>query len=104
MAAYSKMKGELEEKVKGLGFKHTIVLRPGLLVGSREDSRPAEAMMRHIASGLKKISPSLTNSWAQDADLIAHAAINAAFQAAEGKREGGFWLLLQKDIVELGKK
>jgi uncharacterized protein YbjT (DUF2867 family) len=40
--AYVRMKGELEDAVKALGFKHTVILRPGLIVGGREDSRPAE--------------------------------------------------------------
>ncbi|KAF2735873.1 NAD dependent epimerase/dehydratase family protein-like protein [Polyplosphaeria fusca] len=104
MVPYSKMKGELEEKVKGLGFKHTILLRPGLLVGSREDSRPGEAVMRAIAGGLKKVSPMLVNSWAQDADVIARAAVVAGLQAVEGKKEDGVWILGQKDIIEVGKK
>ncbi|KAF2193986.1 hypothetical protein K469DRAFT_709458 [Zopfia rhizophila CBS 207.26] len=100
---YSKMKGELEDKVKELGFKHTVFVRPGLIVGSREDSRPAEAIVRSIASGLGKLSPMLVNSWAQDAGVIAKAAVNAGLQCEEGKNEG-VWTVGQKEIIELGKE
>jgi hypothetical protein len=36
MFAYMKMKGELEDAVRELGFKHTVFLRPGFICG-RED-------------------------------------------------------------------
>ena len=47
MIPYSKMKGELEDSVNALGFDHTIIVRPGLIVGGREDSRPAEFAIRY---------------------------------------------------------
>lgn len=104
MAAYPKMKGELEEKVKALGFKHTVILRPGLIVGTRQESRPAEAALRYVAGGLSKLSGSLVDFWAQDADVIAKAAVEAGLQCVEGKREAGVWEVGQAEIVRLGKK
>ena len=62
---YSKMKGQLEEAVKELGFPYTVILRPGLLVGERTESRPMEAVIRGIAKGLGAISTGLTDFWAQ---------------------------------------
>lgn len=35
MMGYPQIKGELEEDFKKLDFEHTIILRPGLLMGSR---------------------------------------------------------------------
>ncbi|TIA65144.1 NAD dependent epimerase/dehydratase family protein-like protein [Aureobasidium pullulans] len=102
--AYPKMKGELEEAVKALGFEHTVILRPGLIVGTREDSRPPEFAIRKIAAWAGKISePWLKDFWAQDADVIAKAAVSAALQCAEGKVQRNVWLLSQGDIVRLGK-
>lgn len=99
------MKGELEEEVKKLDFEHTVVLRPGVLVGNRQDSRPAEAVLRAIANGLGRISKGwLTDWWAQDADVIARSAIRAGEQCLGGKREKGVWTLSQGDIVKLGGK
>ena len=101
--AYPRMKGELEDAVKALDFKHTIILRPGLIVGERNESRPAEAVIRGIAKGLRSLTPALTNFWAQDASVIARAAVNAGVQCAESKKEAGVWELGQGDIVALGK-
>lgn len=100
--AYTQMKGELEDKVKGLGFKHTVIVRPGLIMGTRGDSRPAEAALRGFAGLLKKVSPSLTNSWGQEASSIGKAAVVAGVQCVEGKREAGVWEVVQGEIVTLG--
>jgi hypothetical protein len=35
MMGYPQIKGELEEIYKGLNFDHCVILRPGLLMGSR---------------------------------------------------------------------
>jgi nucleoside-diphosphate-sugar epimerase len=102
--AYTKMKGELEEKVKELGFKHTVIVRPGLIMGTRGESRPAEAALRGFAGLLKKVSPALTNFWGQDASTIGKAAVAAGVQCLEGKREPGVWEVGQGEIVSLGGK
>jgi len=101
---YSKMKGELEDAVKELGFKHTVILRPGLIVGDREDSRPPEFVIRKIASLAGALSGNrLKDFWAQDAEVIARAAVAAGVQALEGKKEEGVWEVAQADIVRLGR-
>ncbi|KAI4954581.1 hypothetical protein J4E86_005891 [Alternaria arbusti] len=102
--AYPKMKGELEEAVKGLGFKHTVIVRPGLIVGERSESRPAEAALRSLAKGLRGLTPKMTDWWAQDAGMIARAAVEAGVRCVEGKREEGVWMLEMRDIVELGRE
>ncbi|KAI0765272.1 hypothetical protein C8Q74DRAFT_1041193 [Fomes fomentarius] len=101
--AYPKMKGELEDAVKKLGFDHTVILRPGLIVGDRGESRPAEAVFRKIAGIAGALSTSLKDSWAQDADVIAKAAVSAAVQCVEGKREKGVWEIGQSEIIKLGR-
>lgn len=53
MAAYPKMKGELEERVKALGFQRTVILQPGLLIGAREESRTAEGIAQSLFKGLR---------------------------------------------------
>ena len=103
MLAYPKMKGELEEAVKQLGFEHTVILRPGLIVGQREDSRPPEFAFRKIAGWAGMVSNSLKDFWAQDSDVIAKAAVSAALQCHEGKVQDKVWMLNQSDIVRLGR-
>ncbi|PSN75551.1 NAD(P)-binding protein [Corynespora cassiicola Philippines] len=102
-APYTQMKGELEDKVKELGFKNTVILRPGVLLGDRQESRPAEAVIRGVAGVLRRVSPALTDGWAQDVGIIARAAIRAAGECGEGKREG-VWELGQGEISRLGKE
>ena len=99
MFAYSKMKGQIEEDVKAIGFDTTIILRPGLIAGYREESRPAEAAIRKVAGGLGAISPQLKDGWAQDADVIAKAAVNAAFEASNGKAPDKIWFLSGREII-----
>lgn len=101
--AYHKMKGELEESVKALGFEQTVILRPGLIVGSREESRPVEAVARKIAGFAGMLGNAFKDSWAQDADIIAKAAVASGLQALEGKAPEKVWTVGQSDIVRLGR-
>jgi len=101
---YSKMKAELDEAVKALEFEHTVLVKPGLIVGSREDSRPPEFAVRTIAKIFGAISTTyLKDPWSQDADVIAKAAISAGFKCLEGKAPSKVWEVSQKDIITLGR-
>ncbi|KAH8704900.1 hypothetical protein BGW36DRAFT_366385 [Talaromyces proteolyticus] len=106
MVPYTKMKGECEEAAKKLDFDHTIIVRPGMIVGQREDSRPAEAVLRFVASSFGKLHTSLKDPWAQDADVIAKACVNAGLKALAGEAPGGsekVWVLDQADVIRLGR-
>lgn len=97
-----KMKGELEDAVQELGFERTVIMRPGLIVGVREDSRPPEAGLRKLANLMGAISGgALKDFWAQDADVIARAAVSAGLQAAE--RDEKVWIVGQSDVIRLGR-
>jgi uncharacterized protein YbjT (DUF2867 family) len=104
MFGYIAMKGELEDSIRDLGFKHVVFVRPGFIAGDRtnRDAGIAEVALRWVAKGLGSVSPMLKNPWAQDGELIAKAAVNAGVQCMEGKREAGVWEVEQKDIVRLG--
>lgn len=105
MWPYPRMKGELEEQVKQMGFRHAIILRPGLIMGTREDRRPFEFGARKVAAGLKALTGGLlSDGWAQEAPLIARAAINAAIDCATEKRQPGIWVLQQAEILKLGAR
>ena len=101
---YAKMKGELDEAVQQIGFEHVIILKPGLLVGTREDSRPGEYMGRTMASFLGKISGGvLKDAWAQDADVVARAAVRALLDVMEKSNSESVRVLNQQDVIRLGR-
>lgn len=41
---YSRVKGKLEKDLKELKFKNLHIIRPSLIIGNREERRPAEAL------------------------------------------------------------
>lgn len=102
--AYIRMKGEIEEHIKDIGFDHTIIVRPGLIVGARQESRPMEAFYRSIATGLGHLSSALKDPWAQDADVIAKASILTAAKVESGEIKDKLVIIGQSDIVRLGKE
>ncbi|KAL3422002.1 Protein fmp-52, mitochondrial [Phlyctema vagabunda] len=99
--AYPKMKGELEEAVKGLGFEHTVLLRPGLIVGNRDEFRGAELVARKVAGFMGMFG--LKDGWAQDADVIAKAAVSAGLKALAGEAPKGVWEIGQSEVIKLGR-
>jgi len=104
---YTRMKGDIEEDVKALGFERTVILRPGLIAGQREESRPMEAAARFVAGAFGKLHSGLKDSWAQEADVIGEAAVNAGLKALEGDVPAGsekVWVLYGSDIIKYGKK
>lgn len=106
MFGYPKMKGKLEDEVKALDFDHCVVLRPGLIVGTRSsyDSRMAELILRKTATFAGSVSGNrLKDFWAQDAEIIAKAAVRAAIDANEGKNTEKFRIVGQADIVRMGR-
>ena len=101
---YCRLKAEIEEAVKVLEFKHVVLVKPGLIVGPREDSRPIESLFRGLANGLGSISGgALKNFWAQDVDVIAKAAVSAGIKCLDGQApHGKVWEVQQADILRLG--
>ena len=105
MSPYLKLKAEVEEAVKDLGFPHTVLVKSGLLLGNRKETRLTEAILQTIARGMGAISKDkLKDFWAQDVDVIGKAAVAAGIQCLEGKREEGVWMVDQSEIIRLGRK
>lgn len=105
--AYMKMKGELDEAVQALGFDHCIILRPGMIVGPREPAT-LKTRVQGLVGGFANVVGSvsggaLKDGWAQDAEVIAKAAVRAALDCLEGKETETFRILVQSDVVRLGK-
>ncbi len=83
---YLRVKGETDRELARIGFPRLDVLRPGLLRGSRSESRPAERLAM-LASPL--VNPLLGGKWrayrAIDAATVARAALYCAMRPARGR-------------------
>lgn len=76
---YVRTKGEVEADIIALGFEHTYIFRPSMLVGERKESRPAERLFIGLFS---IINPLLRGSWKRYRSIkvkdLAAAMISAA--------------------------
>ncbi|TAL97681.1 MAG: NAD-dependent epimerase/dehydratase family protein [Paraburkholderia sp.] len=75
---YSRVKGEVEAGVLGLGFPAVTIVRPSFLMGERVESRPLESIARRFGV----ILPLKWRSIA--ADDVAHALVAAASGDTQG--------------------
>ena len=108
------MKGELERDILSLGFPRVAFIRPGVLVGSREQLRWFEAAGDLLGKGLRTVfGPAATDCWSQPGWWVARAATRAAIEeqlwpaaVADGDDHAGskVWAVTQADIVKLAKE
>lgn len=81
---YNRIKGELERDLAGCGFASLTLVRPALIGGVRQASRPAERLGQVVVGAL---GPLLPRRWRiNPADHIARALLDAAIGAAPGQR------------------
>lgn len=79
---YNRVKGELERDLAGLDFASLTFVRPGLIGGERQESRPAE---RAALALLGILDPLLPRAWRiNPAECIAAAMVEAAIAAKPG--------------------
>lgn len=100
------MKGEIEEDIKALEFERTIILRPGIIIGDRQESRPAEAVARYIVGMIGSLNPAWKDRLAQDAEVIARAAVNAGLRVLQDRSHTDtdkVWVLNSSDIIQVGR-
>jgi uncharacterized protein YbjT (DUF2867 family) len=77
---YNQVKGQTEEDLKKIGFKKLAIVRPSLLLGDRNESRPAERIAQLLSPILKPlmIGP-LAKSRPIEASKVAHKMKLLAF-------------------------
>ena len=81
---YTRVKGEVEDAIAGLGFESLTLVRPGAIGGAREEPRPGERIM---VSVLGEVEPLLPRRWrVNPAGKIARAMLDAALDARPGTR------------------
>lgn len=74
---YMRMKGELDEAVKGLDFSNISIIRPASLDGNRNEERTGEKIAIKVTSGMAKLIPGLKKYRPIHANIVAKAMINA---------------------------
>lgn len=79
---YSRVKGETERDICELGFERTVLVRPGLINGQREQPRPMEQWAGRVLSILDPILPASAKP--NPPEAIARAMLYAAVSAAPG--------------------
>ncbi len=81
---YSRVKGQIEEAVKKLPFWSLHIFQPSLLIGDRDESRPAEAIGQAVGKFLNKFTTDLFDLYQPvEAENVARAMVLAA-QNMEG--------------------
>lgn len=94
---YLRVKGEAERALSEMGFPRVDLLRPGLLLGEREESRPGEA----IARALTPFANPLLRGRLRSYRAIAASDVAAAAVALLGRDEPGRHAHENADLVAL---
>lgn len=82
---YNRVKGEVQEALKGLGFESLVILQPSLLLGDRQESRPGE----HAAIVASRVLAPLLRPFASrpiEARTVARAMAALAREESPGVR------------------
>lgn len=80
---YNRVKGEVEQALAQVGFDSLTLVRPGLIGGERQQSRPAERVALHAFTAF---GPLLPRAWRiNPVGHIATAMLEAAIAAAPGR-------------------
>lgn len=79
---YSRTKGELERDLQALGYASLTLVRPGLIDGERDHSRPAEQAAVAVSRWLAPVLPRAYR--VVPAERIAHHLLEAALGAEPG--------------------
>ncbi len=95
LSYYLRVKGEAEDDVKKLGIPSVIIFRPSLLVGPRDEYRPAEVFGEKV---LNLFRPLLRTFWKKQVPVKAADVAGAILHECFEKR-GGVKILHTTEIV-----
>ncbi len=80
---YSRLKGELDDDVKALPFEVITIMRPSILSGDRNESRPGESIGLFFLSFMTKI-PGLKKYRPISGSIVAQGMINSLHKCPPG--------------------
>ena len=84
---YNRVKGQTENKLKTIGFEEIHIMRPSLLLGSRDENRIGESMAQFIMTSLEFM---LIGPLRKYRPIQARAVARAMVKLSERKRTGVF--------------
>jgi uncharacterized protein YbjT (DUF2867 family) len=84
---YSRVKGELEDELRAMGWPSLCLLRPSVIAGDRQESRPLE----HLGAALLRFGPAAYRP-------VAAASIAAAMVATALREPPGVTILESRQI------
>jgi uncharacterized protein YbjT (DUF2867 family) len=94
---YSRMKAQLDENAKAIGFEKLIIIKPSVLDGSRKEKRSGEKVSIQIGNALGKTG--LINKYRPvQAINVAKCMIQASFDLPNGNHE-----IPSNEIVDFAK-
>jgi uncharacterized protein YbjT (DUF2867 family) len=93
---YNQVKGQMEDDLKAVGFASLTILRPGLLLGPRQEKRRLERVLRRVTLVLRPVLPGVLKG-AKDVE-VARTMVASAQEALPGVR-----VLANRDIRVLGR-
>lgn len=94
---YSRVKGEIEDAVRALGFEATHIFRPSMLMGERNERRPGESIAKTLTP---YVSPFLIGP-ASIYKGIKADTVAAAMAAAARRADRGFIVHHYSDMQKL---
>lgn len=84
---YLRTKGRMEEDLRALGFETLDIYRPSLLLGTREEKRPLEALSISAYRWFEPIYPRFLQTWKPiEARHVAQAMVAEALAGTKGTR------------------
>jgi uncharacterized protein YbjT (DUF2867 family) len=82
---YNRMKGDLEDSLKGMGFKSVHIFRPSILLGERNENRLGEKIGQAVGRFLLKITPNLWGKYEPvRGETVGKAMVRAALLDKKG--------------------
>ena len=97
---YPRTKGKLEEELAKLSFDHVSIMKPGIILGNRKESRIFEQIAKYIFS---IVSPLLFGSLKKYKSIHANDISKAMIYQVSCGKNGVFQLEFQK-LMEFSKK
>lgn len=80
---YSRVKGQLEQKIKGIGFDKISLIQPSLLLANRSEKRFIEDLTQSIFSLSSQFLPKIFKYKPVTVEQVAHTMVVAALDQTE---------------------